>query len=200
MRYLFLEVVQLEIVHIIRERAHVLKPAVSLESGGAHCGGESMPTSLEGISSWFMELRASVFTHHIFQEVLGEESGLGLSLAVPPCKGELKMPDSWGSQSSLARALPRVPSKPAVLVQLAYNNPSPHMITAKRSAPLSPIETWGQAAQWWSCRAVPESFSATPRWMRGRIELPFLGWHSLKQKRGGESAFLSLLENILEVA
>ena len=51
MRYLFLEVVQLEIVHIIRERAHVLKPAVSLESGGAHCGGESMPTSLEGISS-----------------------------------------------------------------------------------------------------------------------------------------------------
>jgi len=36
--------------------------------------------------------------------------------------------------------------------------------------------------------------------MRGRIELPFLGLHSLKQKRGGERAFLSLLENILEVA
>jgi len=71
------------------------------------------------------------------------------------------MPDSRGSQSSLTRALHRVPSKSAVLVQLAYNNLSPHIITAKRSVPLSPIQIWRQVAQCWSCRAVPESFSVT---------------------------------------
>lgn len=164
MSCLFLEIVQLETVHIIRERAQVSKPAVSLGEcvcgGGAQCGGDSMSSSLEGIiSSWLMELRASLFTHRIFREVLGEENGLELSLAVPACKGELKMPDSWGSQSSLTRALHRVPSKSAVLVRLAYNNQSPHIITAKRSVPLSPIQMWRQVAQWWSCRAVPESFS-----------------------------------------
>lgn len=167
MRCLFLEVVQLETVHIIKERAQVSKPAVSLgEWGGAQCGGESMSTSLEGISSWLRELRASMFTHWIFREVLGEESGLDMSLAVPACKGELKMPDSRGSQSSLTRALHRVPSKSAVLVQLAYNNLSPHIITAKRSVPLSPIQIWRQVAQCWSCRAVPESFSVTQGWQR----------------------------------
>ena len=162
MSCLFLEIVQLETVHIIRERAQVSKPAVSLGEwgGGAQCGGDSMSSSLEGIiSSWLRELRASLFTHRIFREVLGEENGLELSLAVPACKGELKMPDSWGSQSSLTRALHRVPSKSAVLVWLAYNNQSPHIITAKRSVPLSPIQMWRQVAQWWSCRAVPESFS-----------------------------------------
>lgn len=117
-----------------------------------------------------------MFTHWIFREVLGEESGLDLSLAVPACKGELKMPDSRGSQSSLTRALHRVPSKSAVLVQLAYNNLSPHIITAKRSVPRSPIRSGGR----WPSAGLAGLFqraSLSPKddreWMRGRTELPF---------------------------
>ena len=160
------------------------------ESGGVHGvreGTSPPPWKVEGSAPDSLS-REHLFSTQIFRDAAGEDSGLELSLAVLPRKGELKIPDYCILEQPDKGAAQKPPLKPDVPVKAVDKNKTSPQNYCQKCASVSHLDAEGGSPGWvWQGYSRKLHSHASnivlssqrrfppPEWTWSRMELPLLG-------------------------